>query len=178
MNGPRLVGRGNRVVLRRPTARDLDELLALHRESHAFHRGWASPARTRAGVRDYLKRCRGDDYDGLLVCAGGAIVGVFNLSQIFRRAFQNASLGYYAHVDHAGLGYMREGLRLVLRHAFRTLGLHRIEANIQPGNVDSKRLARHAGFRREGCSPRYLKIGGRWRDHERWAMTREEWPRG
>ncbi len=70
---------------------------------------------------------------------------------------------------------MREGIELVLRHAFVTLRLHRVEANIQPGNKASIALAQGAGFRREGFSPRYLKIGGRWRDHERWAILAEEW---
>jgi len=63
----------------------------------------------------------------------------------------------------------------VLRHAFVMLRLHRVEANIQPGNRASIALAEGAGFRREGFSPRYLKIGGRWRDHERWAILAEEW---
>ena len=72
---------------------------------------------------------------------------------------------------------MSDGLRLVLRHAFGTLGLHRLEANIQPENRDSIRLVRPAGFRREGFSPRYLKILGRWRDHERWAITAEAFRR-
>ena len=70
---------------------------------------------------------------------------------------------------------MREGIDLVLRHAFLTLRLHRIEANIQPGNHASVALAQGAGFRREGFSPRYLKIGGRWRDHERWAILVDDW---
>ena len=70
---------------------------------------------------------------------------------------------------------MAEGLALLLRHAFRELKLHRLEANIQPGNLASIELARRCGFRLEGFSPRYLKVGGRWRDHERWAITREEW---
>jgi ribosomal-protein-alanine N-acetyltransferase len=73
---------------------------------------------------------------------------------------------------------MREGIQLVLRSAFLGLRLHRVEANIQPGNKPSVALARGAGFRREGFSPRYLKIGGRWRDHERWAILAEEWRDG
>ena len=73
---------------------------------------------------------------------------------------------------------MREGIRLMLRHAFGPLGLHRLEANIQPENAPSLALVAGAGFRLEGLSPRYLKIAGRWRDHERWAILAEEFHPG
>ena len=49
------------------------------------------------------------------------------------------------------------------------MGLHRLEANIQPGSLASIGLVKGAGSA-EGFSPKYLKIGGRWRDHERWAL--------
>ena len=62
---------------------------------------------------------------------------------------------------------MTEALTLVLREAFGTQKLHRLEANIQPGNAPSIALVKRLGFELEGMSPRYLKIGGRWRDHER-----------
>ncbi|MFM2119625.1 MAG: hypothetical protein RL722_1093 [Pseudomonadota bacterium] len=107
--------------------------------------------------------------------ASGALglpVGVFNLSQIVLGNFRSAYLGYYAFSQGAGRGLMRAGLAALLRQAFsRELGLHRLEANIQPDNLRSVALVQAAGFQREGYSPRYLKIRGRWRDHERWAIV-------
>ena len=91
-----------------------------------------------------------------------------------RGAFQSAYLGYYAHAQHSRQGLMREAMEQVLDHAFGPLSLHRLEANIQPGNGPSIALARGAGFRLEGFSPRYLLIGGQWRDHERYAITVDE----
>jgi ribosomal-protein-alanine N-acetyltransferase len=73
---------------------------------------------------------------------------------------------------------MTDALRLLLEEAFERLRLHRVEANIQPGNAASISLVRRSGFRLEGLSPRYLKIGGRWRDHERWAILSEDWRAG
>ncbi len=70
---------------------------------------------------------------------------------------------------------MTKGLKLALDEAFFTLKLHRLEANIQPGNKASKNLVKRLGFRLEGFSPRFLEVGNKWRDHERWAITAEEW---
>jgi ribosomal-protein-alanine N-acetyltransferase len=147
------------------------------RASRAFHKPWASAPTDEDRYAAYLADARRPDFEAMLICRSedAAIVGFFNLSQIVRRGLQSAYLGYAVGKAHASQGYMREGLELVLRHAFTTLRLHRVEANIQPGNKASIALARGAGFRREGFSPRYLKISGRWRDHERWAILVEEW---
>ena len=64
----------------------------------------------------------------------------------------------------SGRGLMAEAVSLVVTHAFRELGLHRLEANIQPGNEPSRSLVKRLGFRQEGYSPRYLKIDGEWRE--------------
>ena len=171
------------MVLRPATLADGPEFVELMRASRALHRPWSHPPTDATAFAELIARCSSDEYDLQLACLreGGAIVGYFALSQIFRLGFQNAYLGYDGSAQYAGRGYMTEGLELMLRHAFRAQRLHRVEANVQPGNTRSRALLERCGFRLEGYSPRYLKIGGRWRDHERWAMTVEDWrllPRG
>jgi ribosomal-protein-alanine N-acetyltransferase len=163
--------------LRSPNAGDEQEWIALNRASISFYRGLASPMLTATEFASYLDRCQRDDYIGLLICRkpDDAIVGSINLSQIFRGGFQNAYLGYQVGAPFAGQGYMTEALQLMLNYAYDTLKLHRLEANIQPGNRASIALVRRAGFIKEGFSRRYLKICGRWRDHERWAILAEDW---
>jgi ribosomal-protein-alanine N-acetyltransferase len=167
---------GARVRLRVLAREDRDEFLALARESRQLHRPWTYPPERADQFDDLFARSRRDDFVCLLAVAAGdgAIAGVFTISQIVRGAFQSAYLGYYANARHAGQGMMREAMEQVLDHAFGPLALHRLEANIQPGNGPSIALARGAGFRLEGFSPRYLLIGGQWRDHERYAITVDE----
>ena len=166
-----------RVYLRAPTRSDQGEFVTLMRASRSFHRPWASAPTDEDRFAAYLADARRPDFEAMLACRyeEQAIVGFFNLSQIARGSLQSAYLGYAVGKPFARQGYMREGIELVLRRAFFTLRLHRVEANIQPGNRASIALARGAGFRREGFSPRYLKIGGRWRDHERWAILADDW---
>ena len=166
-----------RVFLRTPERSDRAEFVALMRASRAFHRPWATAPTDDEAFEAYLVDSRRPDFQAMLVCRreDRAILGFFNLSHITRGSLQSAYLGYAVASMYAGQGYMREAIELVLREAFLNLRLHRIEANIQPGNHASIALARGAGFSREGFSPRYLKIGGRWRDHERWAILAEDW---
>ena len=168
---------GGRVYLRAPERPDRAEFISLMRASRAFHRPWATAPTDDEAFDAYLTDSRRPDFEAMLVCRreDRAILGFFNLSHITRGSLQSAYLGYAVGSTFAGQGYMRDGIELVLREAFLTLRLHRIEANIQPGNQASIALARGAGFSREGFSPRYLKIGGRWRDHERWAILAEDW---
>jgi ribosomal-protein-alanine N-acetyltransferase len=174
-----------RVYLRPPRASDRQAFLAAVAASRQLHRGWVLPPATAAGFATYLARFAGPQSRnparatnvGCLVCRADddSPVGVYNLSEIVRGSFHSAYLGYYALAPHAAAGYMGEGLALLLAVAYRGLKLHRVEANIQPSNAPSIALVRRAGFTREGFSRRYVKIGGRWRDHERWAMLAEDW---
>jgi len=169
--------RGYRVYLRPPRTEDLDSFLDAVRRSRKLHRPWTHPPSDRVNFEGYLRHVASPRREGFLVCReeNDAFVGVINVSEIVRGNFQSAYLGFYALAPHAGVGYMTEGLELTSRFAFRELRLHRLEANIQPENTRSKALAERCGFRKEGFSPRYLKIGGRWCDHERWALLADDW---
>jgi [ribosomal protein S5]-alanine N-acetyltransferase len=172
---------GARVYLRPPQARDAAVFLAAANDSRTLHGPWTRPPETRARFAAYVSRfvSRGAvaTHAGYLVFRreDDALVGVFNFSEIVRGAFQSTFLGYFAFAPHAGSGYMTEGMALALDIAFLQLKLHRVEVNIQPSNARSLRLAQRIGFVREGFSRRYVKIGGRWRDHVRLAMLAEDW---
>ncbi|HET9596997.1 MAG TPA: GNAT family protein [Anaeromyxobacteraceae bacterium] len=164
-----------RLLLRGPTAADRDEFLARVRDSRSLHRPWVHPPATAAAYATWLRRA-GPEFLPLLACrrGDGALVGVVALSGIALGNFRSAYLEYYVFRPFQHQGYMTDALQETLRLAFRRLGLHRLEANVQPGNAASLRLVRRCGFRREGFSPRYLLVGGRWRDHERWAVRADQ----
>lgn len=184
---PGPLGVSERLVLRRPRPEDEAAYLALLRTSAGFHAPWFPSPPTdrdpyaRETFRAYLAADDGvRGVRGLIFRPPGTLLGAINLNEIVRGIFQSAYLGYWLGAEHTGQGTMREALGLMLTFAFGDpiddgLGLHRLEANIMPENRASLEVVRSLGFRLEGLSRRYLKIAGTWRDHERWALTAEEW---
>jgi len=171
------MGQRLKIALTNPTLERRAEFLAAAARSRTLHGLWTSPPRTAKEFDKYVKRFTSSDNQigYWILTENSEIAGVVNISEIVRGRFRSGYLGYYAFAPHAGRGYMAAGLRAVVSKAFRSLGLHRLEANIQPGNEKSRQLVRRLGFTKEGYSPRYLKIAGQWRDHERWAITAEDW---
>jgi len=190
--GPALSARGARVLVRPGTQADLPAYrLAVQGSAQRLSR-W------NAVDPDDLARHLGaqsDQHRTFLVMAldaagGHGVVGKINVTNVVRGRFASATLGYDAYDPYVGRGLFAEGLRLVVTLALRRaadggLGLHRVEANVQPGNVRSAGVLRSLGFRHEGETPRMLHLAARgpgadgteaWRDHERYAVTREEWP--
>ena len=161
-----------RIYIRPPALLDQREFLASVRKSRLLHAPWTVAPASPAQFRAYIERMAQPTNCAFLVCRrdNETIAGVINITNIVLGLFRSGYIGYYAFTGHERQGYMREGLKTVVRHAFKSLKLHRLEANIQPGNTASATLVKACGFSQEGYSPHYLKIGGRWRDHERWAI--------
>ena len=163
---------GFRARIQPPQAADEDAFLAAMRDSIGLHAPWVSAPKDHAGWVRYMTRLERDSEAGFLVkrIRDGVICGVVNLNVITYEALCSAYVSYFGVFGQVEKGYMKEALLQVIRHAFDELGLHRLEANIQPQNLASIALAQSVGFEYEGFSPRYLKINGKWCDHERWTV--------
>lgn len=183
---PRLPGRvaaGKRVFLRFPNEADRAEFIALRRNSRNFLEKWEPIPRAGldpwgdSGFDRELELADTEHTKRLLICRkpDSVIVGRLSISGIERGIQQTCHFGYWMGAEHIRKGYCSEAVRLGLRYAFRKLGLHRVEANLQPNNIASRGVAMAAGLKQEGYSPRYIKIRGQWKDHERWAITIEDW---
>lgn len=161
-----------RVLIRQMERWDQDEFLDLVRASKALHDRWIYPPSTPEEFTAHVARLDGGTAAGFVVClrATGAIVGYVGIRDIVHSSYQRGVLGFGAFVPYARCGYMAEGLGLVIRHAFGPMGLHRLEADIEPANQASRRLVQRLGFRLEGFSPAFIKVQGAWRDFERWAI--------
>ena len=168
---------GKELYLRYPNGGDYRSMAALYRRSRSHFRGMVQPRYDRQSFDQLLKESQSESTEFFFIMRSSdeTLIGTIALSQIFRKRFQNAYLGYLLGAGFTGSGYMTEAVRLVLRYAFRDLKLHRVEANVQPDNEPSIAVLKRCGFKKEGYSPKYLKIGGHWRDHERWAITKEIW---
>ena len=163
---------GFRTSIQPPEAADEEAFLAAMQGSIGLHYPWISAPTDHARWVRYISRVERDSEASFLVkrLQDGAICGVINLNMITYEALCSAYINYFGVTGQVEKGYMKEGMLQVIRYAFDELGLHRLEANIQPDNLASIALVRSTGFHYEGFSPRLLKISGEWCDHERWAI--------
>lgn len=171
---------GPLVHLRRPTLEDREEWVALREESLDHLLPWEPRLKVKSERERWEKFFSTSDVEDrrrFLICRNedGRMVGYVGLNDIRLGVMLSCNAGYWIAKPYTRKGYMTEGLLLAIRHAFQTLKLHRVEAGIQPHNIASIGVAKKAGMRYEGTSLRYLQIDGKWCDHERWAITIEEW---
>lgn len=166
-----IIAMGQNIQLQAPTKGHKELYRQFIKNNKSFHEPWVYIPDDGRYFDQYLKRLKTGKSLGFFIYTNqtNEFVGVINLNNIQLNPFSSASLGYYMDQNKCRNGYMSDAIRLVLSHAFYKIGLNRIEANIQPDNFASLAMVKKLGFKYEGFSPRYLQIGGEYRDHERWA---------
>ena len=127
-----------RVVISPPTAADEAAFTDAMRRSRRLHGRWAGGPVTPEEYAEYLAKAADPRRAYFLARLrdGGDIVGYLNLGEIIRGSLDQAFLGYAGVAGH-GAGADGRGDAARPRAGVRTLRLHRVEANIQPGNVAS-----------------------------------------
>jgi len=184
--GPVLQGR--RVYLRWPQPGDHPAWARLRERSRDFlvpwEPAWPPDALSLPAFARRLRAHREDSRRGtgymflVFRTRDDVLLGGVTVSQLRRGAGASAEIGYWLGREHGGQGYMTEALQALLPHAFRTLSLNRLEAACLPDNLRSKAVLARLGFQQEGLARSYLRINGRWRDHERHALLARDWEAG
>ena len=178
----------SRIELRRVRSGDAADLIAANQANQHYHRPWVASLTDQAGFDAWFARTLTGPNVGLLARerASGRLVGVVNINEIVAGAFLSAYLGYYGMSEFRGSGMMGEALRATVELAFGELGLHRLEANVQPANTASSRCcgapgSARKGFRRAICgltgSGATTSVGPCWPTTPR-QLAQKGWPAG
>jgi len=183
---PVLVANG--LYLRYPNFGDYAAWAALRETSREFLKPWEptwapdelSKMNFRRRIRRYQREIRDDLSYPFYVfnSKDDSMIGGCTVAAVRRGVTQAGTLGYWVGAPHARKGYMTASVRAMFPFAFKTLGLHRLEAACIPSNAPSRRLLLKVGFREEGRARSYLQINGVWQDHILYALLEDDAPVG
>ncbi len=177
---PAIRVRCRRIFLRPPTIKDWHSWSELRQLSRDFlipwEPRWGKNDLTEGSYRQRLSTYRQDWQQGrsysffIFRRDDGCLLGALNINNVRRGIVQSANFGYWLGQPHSRQGYMREALTAGLKFCFHYLDLHRIEAACLLNNQASRKALLATGFQPEGLARSYLKINGRWQDHQTFAV--------
>lgn len=174
----------DRLILRTLSSGDYGVVTNYYLENREFLKPW-EPLRSEGFFSEAFQKKsleldayamdRGEMYRFWVFTSNDELIGTVAITNIIRGVFKSAFMGYKLSEKHCRKGYGLEAVNATIKFAFDVLELHRLEANIIPRNIASLRLIVAAGFEFEGCSKAYLKINGRWEDHNRYALINKHY---
>ena len=169
---------GARVQLRQLRASDADDLFAVHSDARVMrywsHLPWTDREQAVARIAQLARdRANAEFYTWANTLADDRLIGTVSLFAI-NRTQRRGEVGYALAAGAWGHGYATEGIRLAIAHAFDTIGLERLEADIDPRNEASCRLVERVGFRREGLLRQRWRVGDEVTDSAMYGLLRAE----
>jgi ribosomal-protein-alanine N-acetyltransferase len=169
-----------RLRLRPFTDADADALFALHSNAFVLRYWDAPPWSDRARAERFVTACRQMAEEGsgarlaMERASDASFLGWCSLTR-WNPAFRSASLGYCLNEGAWGHGHATEAARSVLRWAFDTLDLNRVQAETDTRNVASARVLEKLGFLREGTLREDCVVNGDVSDSWVYGLLRREW---
>ena len=168
-----------RLVLRPLREDDAAALFAMYSDPQ-FTRFWSFAPMTRLEqVSEYLSRLLKDSTSGkTLICAlelrsSGQMIGTCTLFNLHEPCLR-AEIGFGVRREFWGHGYTQEATGALIEHAFKSLPLRRLEADIDPRNAASARVLERAGFVREGLLRERWVVGGEASDRALYGLLRSD----
>lgn len=173
----------DRIVLKTIDENQAEALLDFRWRNEAFFKAWG-PAYAGnffdlRAIQDFLEKQTILIQNGFLLRLyifhhsdkkNNTILGNVSYSNIQRGVAQSCNLGYKVDERFNGQGIATKAIKAGNEYLFKTLKLHRIEANVMPHNLASIRVVEKLGFQQEGIAKKLLKINGQWQDHIRYAL--------
>lgn len=155
------------------TWKDMDEYLAGVQRSEELHRDLVWAPSTEGEFKLWFDSLGENKFGGVLTVPSQGVVGFININDILRHPYHKGVLGFGMFFPHNRKGFMTQGLALAIQYAWQNLGLHRLEADVQPTNVPSQRVLIMNGFELEALSKKYVQMDGIWLDHYRFSLLNE-----
>jgi [ribosomal protein S5]-alanine N-acetyltransferase len=173
------------VILRPARLADARAWREIRTRNAAWLQPWEAtqPERSlyRSSLSSYLHMLAGMHRERLrkqglswVITFGDELAGQLTVGSIVRGSNRSALVGYWIDQRFAGRGIVPTALAMAVDHSFQVVGLHRLEAGIQPENHASRRVMEKLGFHEEGLRRGSVHINGAWRDHLCYALTSEE----
>ena len=136
--------------------------------------------RTAADAEAWLRRMRSIEATGLafqfvvVLKSAERAIGTCLLFR-FEEGSARAEPGYALGRAYWGRGLMQEALTALLGSGFGTMGLRRLEAEVDTRNGPSARLLQRLGFTKEGLLRQRWVTKGEAKDVEMYGLLRNEW---
>lgn len=173
-------------LIRQRDAPVLEQLLIENRswlqQWEATYPGFIRPSIPHFSYRPVIKRLlaahKAKTGVPFVVTYDGEVVGQLSISGIVEGSLSSAQIGYWVAEGFAGRGIIPTAVALAVDYCMHELKLHRVEICIRPENTASLRVVEKLGFRYEGRHQNYIHIDNKWRDHDCFALTTEDLPRG
>ena len=173
--------RGEQVYLREPELGDFEDWAEIRQRSRAYLEKWEptwsadefSRFAFRQRIRIYSQRARDDEGYAFFIFRKqtNQLMGGLTLSHVRRGVSQSATVGYWIGEEFAGKGLMKDALSTLVAVGISRFGFHRLEAACLSHNERSRHLLLTCGFELEGFAKAYVKIAGRWEDHQLFGLV-------
>jgi len=170
---------GAQVVLRELRASDAPSLFALL-TTEEVSRFISPPPTTVEGFERFIawanRQRQAGSYACFAVTVEGAdtAIGIFQLREL-EPGFGTAEWGFAIGSPYWGTGVFQEGARLMIRFAFETVGMHRLEARAAVRNGRGNGALRKIGAIQEGVLRKSFLKNGEYLDQMLWTILDEDW---